>query len=100
MPIAERILHGRYRLEHIKTYDTSRLILDRPRSDCNSKGRCRLFDEKSLREPLITYLRDLEDMARAECDRRQMTQIIASGRNLLGDRKYLGRKSDLITHRL
>jgi hypothetical protein len=40
--------------------------------------------------PLISYLRDLETMARAECDRRQTVQIIASGRSLLGDRTVLG----------
>ena len=45
---------------------------------------------KNQREPIITYLRDLEVMARTACDRRQTVQIIASGRSLLGDRTALG----------
>ena len=40
----------------------------------------------NAREPIIAYLRDLEDIARFECDNRQTIQIIASGRRLLGDR--------------
>ncbi|SFM90795.1 hypothetical protein [Methylobacterium pseudosasicola] len=38
------------------------------------------------RELLISYLRDLEIMARTACDRRQTIQIIASARSVLGDR--------------
>lgn len=38
------------------------------------------------RMPTISYLRDLEGIARRECDNRQAVQIIASGRHLLGDR--------------
>ena len=45
---------------------------------------------KVQRDPVITYLRDLEVMARTACDRRQTVQIIASGRSLLGDRIALG----------
>jgi hypothetical protein len=45
---------------------------------------------EKIRAPLISYLRDLEVMARAGCDRRQTIQIIASGRSLLGDRSVLG----------
>ena len=45
---------------------------------------------EAQREPVITYLRDLEVMARTACDRRQTVQIIASGRSLLGDRTVLG----------
>ncbi|XYD09060.1 hypothetical protein R1A27_29750 [Methylobacterium sp. NMS12] len=45
---------------------------------------------KAQREPVITYLRDLEVMARTACDRRQTVQIIASGRSLLGDRTAIG----------
>ena len=45
---------------------------------------------EAQREPIITYLRDLEVMARTACDRRQTVQIIASGRSLLGDRTALG----------
>ena len=41
-------------------------------------------------ELLISYLRDLEVMARTACDRRQTIQIIASGRSLLGDRTQIG----------
>ena len=37
------------------------------------------------RGPVITYLRDLECLARHECESRQAIQIIASGRHLLGD---------------
>ena len=42
------------------------------------------------RRPIITYLRDLEGMARRECGSRQAVQIIASGRHLLGDRSDVG----------
>lgn len=42
------------------------------------------------RGPIITYLRDLEGIARRECDSRQAIQIIASGRHLLGDRSNVG----------
>lgn len=45
---------------------------------------------EKIRAPLIAYLRDLEVMARVQCDRRQTVQIIASGRSLLGDRTVLG----------
>ena len=45
---------------------------------------------ETQREPVVTYLRDMEVMARTACDRRQTVQIIASGRSLLGDRKTLG----------
>jgi hypothetical protein len=45
---------------------------------------------KVPRELLISYLRDLEIMARTACARRQTVQIIASGRSLLGDREVLG----------
>lgn len=49
-----------------------------------------LSSGKAHRELVITYLRDLEVMARTTCDRRQTVQIIASGRSLLGDRMALG----------
>lgn len=45
-----------------------------------------LRDRKVRREPVIEYLRHLEEMVRSESDRRQTVQIIASGRSLLGDR--------------
>ena len=41
-------------------------------------------------ETLILYLRDLEEVARAECDRAETIQIIASGRRLLGARAPSG----------
>lgn len=47
---------------------------------------------------LIAYLRDLEEMARAECDRRQTIQIIASARSVLGDRKKIGRDDGPFAH--
>jgi hypothetical protein len=50
------------------------------------------------RELLISYLRDLEVMARTACDRRQTVQIIASGRSLLGDREVLGPHDCLFEH--
>ena len=49
-----------------------------------------LKTDEILRELLISYLRDLEVMARTACDSRQTVQIIASGRSLLGDRQVLG----------
>ena len=45
---------------------------------------------EAQRELVITYLRDMEVMARTSCDRRQTVQIIVSGRSLLGDRTSLG----------
>ena len=42
------------------------------------------------REPVIEYLRDLEVVARQECSRRQVVQVIASGRRLLGDETDVG----------
>jgi len=44
----------------------------------------------SARKPVITYLRELEVIARRECDSREIIQIIASGRHLLGDRSEVG----------
>jgi len=55
-----------------------------------SKVDAALNKSEKIRAPLISYLRDLEVMARAECDRQQTVQIIASGRSLLGDRSVLG----------
>ena len=49
-----------------------------------------LNTNKFPRELLISYLRDLEVMARTACDNRQTVQIIASGRGILGDRTVLG----------
>lgn len=49
-----------------------------------------LNTNKFPRELLISYLRDLEVMARTARNRRQTVQIIASGRSLLGDRSQLG----------
>lgn len=47
---------------------------------------------------LVTYLRDLEEMARTECDRRQTIQIVASARSLLGDRVNIGPKDGPFVH--
>ncbi|MBE7181395.1 MAG: hypothetical protein INR71_09350 [Terriglobus roseus] len=55
---------------------------------------------KAHRELVITYLRDLEVMARTTCDRRQTVQIIASGRSLLGDRTALGPLDGPFAHAL
>ena len=46
--------------------------------------------DKFSQELLVSYLRDLEVMARTACTSRQTVQIIASGRSLLGDRAVLG----------
>jgi hypothetical protein len=52
----------------------------------SAKVESALRDRGARREPVIEYLRHLEEMVRSECDRRQTVQIIASGRSLLGDR--------------
>ncbi|MGU3283542.1 hypothetical protein [Methylobacterium mesophilicum] len=41
------------------------------------------------REPVIAYLRDLEAVARRECDSRGVIQILASARRVLGDRDQI-----------
>ena len=46
--------------------------------------------ERRQREPVIAYLRDLESIARRECDSRAVVQVIASGRHVLGDRSEIG----------
>ncbi|TXM97794.1 hypothetical protein FV242_30555 [Methylobacterium sp. WL64] len=43
-----------------------------------------------VRRPVIAYLRDLEALARQQCDSREVIQIIASGRRILGDREQVG----------
>lgn len=48
--------------------------------------------------PLVSYLRDLETMARAECGFRQTVQIIASGRRLLGDRSQISPNRGPLAH--
>ncbi len=42
------------------------------------------------RGPVIDDLRDLEALARRQCDNRDTVQIIASGRRLLGGRSEIG----------
>lgn len=42
------------------------------------------------RAGMIAYLRDLEGIARRECDSREVVQVIASGRRLLGDTSEVG----------
>lgn len=49
-----------------------------------------LHNHRAERPLLIDYLRQVEEMARSECHRRQTVQIIASGRSLLGDRRLVG----------
>ena len=49
-----------------------------------------LKQKQRTREPIIAYLRDLEAVARRECDSRETIQIIASGRRILGDREQVG----------
>jgi hypothetical protein len=41
---------------------------------------------RRAREPVIAYLRALKVLARRECDSREVIQIIASARRLLGGR--------------
>jgi len=50
------------------------------------------------RDLLISYLCDLEIMARTACERRQTIQIIASARSLLGDRTPLGPSDGPFAH--
>lgn len=50
------------------------------------------------RGPIIAYLRDLEGIARRECDSRQAIQIIASGRHLLGDKSTVGPAAGPFSH--
>jgi hypothetical protein len=45
---------------------------------------------EKLRTPVIEYLRDLEALARRQCDSRDTVQIIASARRLLGDGSEIG----------
>ncbi|MHB2205760.1 hypothetical protein [Methylobacterium sp. CM6257] len=52
------------------------------------------------RDLVISYLRDLEIMARTACDRRQTIQIIASARSVLGDRTTLGPADGPFAHAL
>lgn len=49
-----------------------------------------LWQEQCEREPVIAYLRDLEALARRECESRDAIQIIASGRHVLGDQQEVG----------
>ena len=51
-----------------------------------SKVDAALNDGNGQREPLISSLRDLEAVVRAEGGFEQTIQVIASGRRLLGDR--------------
>ncbi|MDP4026106.1 hypothetical protein Q8W71_26105 [Methylobacterium sp. NEAU 140] len=49
-----------------------------------------LRQNRSAREPVIAYLRDLEALVRRECESRAVIQVIASGRRILGDRQEVG----------
>ena len=42
------------------------------------------------RDLVITYLRDLEELARLECRDFNIVQVIQSGRHLLGDEMEFG----------
>lgn len=57
-----------------------------------------LHERQSGCTPLIEYLRQIEEMARTESNRRQTIQIIASGRSLLGDRRVVGPKDGPFAH--
>lgn len=46
-----------------------------------------LRQKQHARGPVIAYLRDLEALARRECENRDAIQVIASGRHILGDRE-------------
>jgi len=60
---------------------------DRVAEHVTAKVKPALQQKKRAREPVIAYLRDLEALARRECDSRETIQIIASGRRILGDRE-------------
>lgn len=49
-----------------------------------------LQQRQAAREPVIAYLCDLEIVARRECHSREVIQVIASGRRVLGDREEIG----------
>ena len=49
-----------------------------------------LRKNEDARRPLVTYLRDLEQEARAERGRREAIQIIASARRLPDDESVVG----------
>lgn len=59
-----------------------------------------LADGHAPRDRLIADLRDLERMARKECDRRQTIQILASARRLLQDRMPIGPSDGPFAHAL
>lgn len=46
-----------------------------------------LRQKQRARDPVIAYLRDLEALARRECESRDAIQVIASGRHVLGDQE-------------
>lgn len=46
-----------------------------------------LRQNQRARQPVIIYLRDLEAVARRECHSREVIQVIASGRRVLGDQE-------------
>lgn len=59
-----------------------------------------LNSDRARRDLVISYLRDLEIMARTACDRRQTIQVIASARSVLGDRTPLGPNDGPFAHTL
>lgn len=66
----------------------------------SSKVSAALNSDSVPRDPVISYLRDVENMARTACDRRQTIQIIASARSVLGDRTTLGPTDGPFAHAL
>lgn len=55
-----------------------------------AKVRPVLGQRRRDQEPVIAYLRDLEMLARTECVSREVIQVIASGRRVLGDPDDVG----------
>ncbi|MGH1574778.1 hypothetical protein ACRAWG_34230 [Methylobacterium sp. P31] len=66
----------------------------------SSKVSAALNTDGVPRDLVISYLRDIEIMARAACDQRQTIQIIASARSVLGDRTPLGPADGPFAHAL
>ena len=59
-----------------------------------------LGESEGAREPVVIYLRELEEMARKACSRRETIQILVSGRRLLGDTSTVGTADGPFAHTL
>jgi hypothetical protein len=68
----------------------SRQFWDTVAQHVTAKVEPALRQKQPAREPVIAYLRDLEALARRECDSRDAIQVIASGRHILGDGEEVG----------